>query len=179
MKHFNLKNIAETNLILLLFTIALHWLSFFDAELFNPPFTRDVLYNLGFRREPLFYFGMGGVFVFMLFFIYVPAIIFDITTAKLSTKFNMDTLISLNDMRFKKGKYTENLIRLVIFSLVCLTPYLLIESIADTWLILPFTSFHMILMAITTFTHGIQTLVLYRILRSKFGVLTRQPLCKL
>ena len=174
MKHFNLKNIAETNLILLLFTIVLHWLSFFDAELFNPPFTRDILYNLGFRREPLFYFGMGGVFVFMLFFIYIPATIFDITVAKLSTKLNMDTLISLNDMRFKKGKHIGNAIRFVTYALMCLTPYLLIESIADTWLILPFTFFHMILMAITTFSHGIQTLVLYRILRSKFELLTQQ-----
>lgn len=130
--------------------------------------------ELGFHTAPYILFGLAGIFFFMIFFVYAPIALFDLFIAKLSTKSTNNITISATEMKFKKGKHVENLIRLTTYALMCLTPYLFIDSIVNTIIIAPFTFFHMILMAITTFSHGIQTLVLYRILRSKFELLTQQ-----
>ncbi|PJC24067.1 hypothetical protein CO058_00120 [candidate division WWE3 bacterium CG_4_9_14_0_2_um_filter_35_11] len=167
MKHFNLTDLARFNLKLIGATLVLHWLSFYDEALFNPMFTRSIMLRLGFHTAPYILFGLAGIFFFMIFFVYIPIAIFDLFVSKLSTRFTDNITISATDMKFKKSKHIENLIRLIIYALICLTPYLFVDSIINTVIILPFTFFHMILMAITTFTHGIQILTLYRILRSK------------
>ena len=120
--------------------------------------------KIGFHVDQYILFGLAGIFMFMLVFVYTPVALFDLFIAKLSKKFTKDTSVSPSDMKFKKGKYIENLIRLVTYALMCLTPYLLIIFITNTLLILPFTFFHMILMAIATFMHGLQLLVIYRVI---------------
>ena len=174
MKQFNLTDLARFNIKLIIATLVLHWLSFYDELLFNPMFIRSIMLELGFHTAPYILFQLAGIFFFMIFFVYTPAALFDLFIAKLSTRFTDNITISATEMKLKKGKHFENLIRLTTYALMCLTPYLFIDSIVNTVIIAPFTFFHMTLMAITTFTHGLQTLGLYRILRSKFEILTRQ-----
>jgi len=163
MKQFNLTNIAQFNLKLLVATVILHFLSLYDMIIFNPPFVREKALTLGLSLDQYFFFGIAGFFILMFSFVYTPVALFDLFIAKLFTRFTKSIYVSTKDMKFNKGKHVENLIRLVTYALMCLTPYLFIESFINGVVILPFTFFHMILMAITTFTHGLQLLALYRI----------------
>lgn len=173
MKQFNLTNLACFNLKLVIATIALHWSSLYDMDVLNPLFISSKVLIANFNLDPYFFFGLVGAFTLMFMFIYIPVALFDLLIAKFSVKLNRGILVSAKDMKFNKGKRIENLIRLVTYALMCLTPYLFIESLINGVVILPFTFFHMILMAVTTFMHGLQLLALYRILHSKLEIFTR------
>ena len=123
--------------------------------------------RLGFHMDQYIAYEIAGDFLFMFALVYTPVAFFDLFIAKLSTKFTKNISISSNDMKFEKRKYIENLIRLITYALMCLTPYLFIESFISGVAVLPFTFFHMILMAITTFTHGLEMLLLFRIIRGR------------
>src|SRR3989344_950748 len=170
MKQFNLVGIANFNLKLVVATIALHWLSLYDMDVLDPLFINAKALITNFNLDPYFFFGLMGAFTIIFLFLYIPVALFDLIIAKLSTRFTRNISVSANDMKFKKGKHIENLIRFITFALMCLTPYLFVESFINAVLILPFTFFHMILMAITTFTHGLQVLLLYRTFQSKYGL---------
>jgi len=173
MKQFNLTDLASFNLKLIVATFVLHWLSFYDESLFNPMFIRSTMLELGFHTTPYISFELAAIFFFMIFLVYTPVALFDLLIIKLPTRFTRNISVSPSDMKFKKGKHIENLIRFITFALMCLTPYLFIESFISGVAVLPFTFFHMILMAITTFMHGLQMLAIYRILLPRFVKLTK------
>ncbi|PJC23367.1 hypothetical protein CO058_03835 [candidate division WWE3 bacterium CG_4_9_14_0_2_um_filter_35_11] len=173
MKQFKLTDISYFNLKLVVATIALHWLSLYDMDVLNTPVISEKILPPGFYLDQYFFFGLAGVLTLMFLFVYPPVALFDLFIAKLSTKFTKSISVSPADMKFKKGKHVENLIRLATYALMCLTPYLFIASFINAVVILPFTFFHMILMAITTFMHGLQMLAIYRILLPQFVKLTK------
>jgi len=116
MKHFNLTDLAYLNLKLIIATVVFHWLSFYDEVFFNPMFIRSIMLKIGFHVDQYILFGLAGIFMFMLVFVYTPVALFDLFIAKLSKKFTKDTSVSPSNIKFKKGKYIENLIRHVTYA---------------------------------------------------------------
>ena len=171
-KPIKLRRFIFINISLLWLTFLLHWISLRETTL-NPWYMNRLPISLGQNAGFNYFLGSFGLVVI---FFYLNCFL---TTGHLVTLYILNksakkftTIVS--DMRFNHTGIAENLIRFITYALIGLTPYLALESIANARVIMPLTFFHMILMAITTFTHGLQVLAMYKICSSRLVNLLHQ-----